>query len=111
MGEFATEKITEPAREKTAPNPDRLGLTLGELSAEQRADIGGNGGVAVINSAGKARQAGIRAGDVILAINNQNVADVDQFNKALSRGAGRLVAFLVRRGDSVVFIPVKVSGE
>ena len=58
VGEFATEKITEPAREETAPNSDRLGLTLGELSAEQRADIGGNGGVAVINSAGKAREVG-----------------------------------------------------
>ena len=111
VGEFAADKATEPTRAETAPNPDRLGLTLGELSAEQRADIGGNGGVAVINSAGKARQAGIRAGDVILAINNQNVADVDQFNNALSRNAGKLVAFLVRRGDSVVFIPIKISGE
>ena len=90
----------------------RGGLALSELSAEQRRALGLDHGVLVEDATGDAARAGIRTGDVILAVNNSKVASVEAFRKAIAAvPVGKSAAILVRRGDGSLYIPLKISGE
>ena len=65
----------------------------------------------VENAQGAAARAGIRRGDVILAVNNQDVKSVEQFNQMMGQfDKGRIVALLVRRGANSLYIPFRVDG-
>ncbi len=81
-----------------------LGLTLGELPPE--AARKGETGVVVREIApGPAARAGIRAGDVIVRLDNQPVTGVAQFEELAAKlGKGKPVPVLVRRGESPLFL-------
>ena len=65
----------------------------------------------VENAQGAAARAGVRRGDVIMAVNNQDVKSVEQFNQALGQlDKGRIVALLVRRGANSLYIPFRPNG-
>jgi serine protease Do len=60
-------------------------------------------------SAGAAR-AGIRRGDVIVAINNQSVKSVEHFSQLIAQfEKGRSVALLVRRAGGSIYIPLRIE--
>ena len=109
--------LTElPADEQVASKSgkaySRGGLALAELTAEQRREIGIDYGLLVQDATGDALRAGIRSGDVILAVNNGKVATVEAFRKAIAAvPAGKSAAILVRRGDGSLYIPLKISAE
>jgi serine protease Do len=101
-------------RGKAAPDTaNRIGLILGELSTEQKKQLEVSNGLLVEDIVpGIAAHAGLRPGDVILSINNQDVSTVDQFNQLLNKiPKGSNIALLVRRGDSTTFITMKVNGD
>ena len=88
----------------------RGGLVLGELSPAQRKELKLDHGLLVEDSSGDALLAGIRVGDVILAVNNSEVGTVAQFRHAIDAvPVGKSVALLVRRGNSTVYVPMKLS--
>lgn len=90
----------------------RGGLALVELSAEQRQALDIDHGVLVEEVTGDAARVGIRAGDVILAVNNVKIATVAAYRKAVATvPAGKTVALLVRRGGGSMYVPLKISGE
>ncbi len=90
----------------------RLGLTLNELTADQRKELNVQGGLMVEDAQGNAAKAGIRRGDILLAVNNQDVKSVDQLNQLISQfEKSRSVALLIRRGDSSLFIPLRLNGS
>jgi serine protease Do len=90
----------------------RGGLALSELSADQRHELKLDYGLLVENVAGDAARAGIRVGDVILAVNNGKVTSVDAFRTAIAAvPKGRSAAILVRRGEGSLYIPLKISGD
>jgi len=92
--------------------PNKLGLAVRELSPQQKKRINGKNGVLVVNAEGAAAQAGIRRGDVILAVNNSEVQTPDQFAKLVGGvQSGKTVALLVLRGDNTLYVPVKVNGN
>ncbi|AGA90594.1 periplasmic serine protease, Do/DeqQ family [Thioflavicoccus mobilis 8321] len=98
-----------------SPEPEttinRIGLVISDLTADQRAELGiVVGGVQVDSVAnGTAEQAGIRDGDVILAVNHQPVENVTQFNNLLDElEPGRSVALLVQRGGGRLYYPVRI---
>ena len=94
-----------------AASPSVYGLTLAELTEAQRGELKITGGVLVENAQGAAARAGIRRGDVILAVNNQDVKSVEQFNQMMGQfDKGRIVALLVRRGANSLYIPFRVEG-
>jgi len=65
-----------------------------------------------VDATGDAARAGIRTGDVILAVNNSKVVNVEAFRKAIAAvPVGKSAAILVRRGDGSLYIPLKISGE
>jgi serine protease Do len=94
-----------------AASPSVYGLTLSELTEAQRGELKITGGVLVENAQGAAARAGMRRGDVILAVNNQDVKSVEQFNQMMGQfDKGRIVALLVRRGGNSLYIPFRVDG-
>jgi len=80
------------------PTLARLGLQLKELDGAERRALGADA-LRVTTAKGAAERAGIRLGDMILAVNEVPVARVAEFDAALSRrGADRAPALLVQRG-------------
>jgi serine protease Do len=90
--------------------PHGLGLT--ELTEAQRKELKVEGGVFVDSVQGAAARAGLRRGDIILAINNQDVKSVEQFRQLMGGfDKGRIVALLVRRGGNSLYIPFRLDGN
>jgi serine protease Do len=92
--------------------PGVYGMALSELTDAQRKELKVDGGVLVDSVQGAAARAGIRRGDVILAVNNQDVKSVDQFREIMGQvEKGRIVALLVRRGANSLYIPFRADGS
>ena len=90
--------------------PSQFGLALSDLSDTQKSELKVSGGVLVENVQGAGQRAGVRRGDVILAINNQDVASVEQFNQMMGQfDKGKIVNLLVRRGTNSLYIPFRVE--
>jgi serine protease Do len=103
-----------------------LTLTVGELKPDQvaagpkgegaRGDTGKLGlavrpsdeGLVVENATGAAARAGIRAGDVVTAVNGKRVKSVEELRAAAEKAKGT-VALLVKRGDASLFVAVEVG--
>lgn len=105
---------SETATPSTKPNgkveANKIGLTLKELTVQQKKKLNGKNGLLVVESVGAAAQAGIRRGDVILGLNNSESQSVEQFNKQINAvAAGKTVAVLVQRGEATLYVPIKVS--
>ena len=114
VGEMPDERAAQRQSSRRGKPPaeaqTKLGMTLAELTADQRKELKVNGGVLVEDAQGPAARAGIRRGDVILAVNNQNVKTIDEFNKLISQfEKGRSVALLVRRGGGALYIPLRIE--
>ncbi|HBZ08018.1 MAG TPA: serine peptidase [Massilia sp.] len=100
----------KPQSNKPAPGPapNALGLHVLNLTPEQRRELRIEGGVLVDSSEGRAAMAGVRAGDLILQMNNVEIKDAAQFNAL----AGKLdpkksVAVLVRRENITQYLVIK----
>ncbi len=105
---------SETAAPSTKPNgkveANKIGLTLKELTVQQKKKLNGKNGLLVVESVGAAAQAGIRRGDVILGLNNNESQSVEQFNKQINAvAAGKTVAVLVQRGEATLYVPIKVT--
>jgi serine protease Do len=110
MADERTARAGPPAGPKQGPAQTQYGLTLSDLSDAQRGELKISGGVLVENVQGAAARAGVRRGDVILAINNQDVPSVDQFNQIMAQfDKGRTVALLIRRGPNSLYVPFRVE--
>ncbi len=114
VGELQDEKRADRTRKPAAKPADavsKLGLVLTELTPEQRKELGIAGGLLVEDAQGNAAKAGIRRGDVLLAVNNQDIKSLEQLNQVLSQfEKSRSVALLIRRGDSSIYVPLRLNG-
>ncbi len=111
VGEMPTESNEPPAvsKDSSKPEANKIGLTLRELTAQQKKKLNGKNGLLVVESGGVAAQAGIRRGDVILGLNNSESQSVELFNKQINAvPAGKTIAVLVQRGDNTLYVPIKV---
>lgn len=94
------------------PEANRIGLILRELNPQQKKNLNGKNGLLVVDAQGPAAQAGIRRGDMILALNNTDIQSLEQFNKQIAAMAsGKTVALLVQRGENTLYVPVKIGGK
>ena len=86
----------------------RLGVVVRSLNPDERRQAGIQGGVVVEDSAGPAADAGIQAGDLILALNGTPVKSPLQLKQLMAK-AGKHVALLVQHGDAKIFVPVDLG--
>ena len=111
--EMQDDRSARQARRGSKPPaaaPSQYGLTLSDLTDIQRGELKISGGVLVENAQGASARAGIRRSDVILAVNNQDVKSVEQFNQMMGQfDKGRIVALLIRRGTNSLYIPFRVE--
>jgi serine protease Do len=106
-----------PIRPATNQNGDlnetisRLGISVSELNKEQQQELQVTGGLVVEEVEGAAaRAAGLHQGDVLLAIGNVQIRSLAQFNDFLKQvPKGRNVALLVRRGDNVLYVAIRLD--
>ena len=99
------------AAPEAGPAPNRLGLVLSELNAQQKRELKVEGGLKVEQVSGSPRS-DLRAGDVILAViargRQTPVSTLDQFNRILSGIEPKVgLTVLVRRGDSQTFLTLR----
>ncbi len=105
IGEVEAEK---PVRKAQAPEPKPpvagpaqvLGLVVSEIPDTLKKELKLKGGVKVDTSESSAARAGLREGDVILAIANTEIAGVRDFEAALAKiDKSKPVNVLFRRGE------------
>ena len=97
---------TAEERKNTATAP--LGLVVGELTDAQKREMRVRGGVRIESAAESAARAGLREGDVILAIANTEVLGVRDFEAIMARvDKSRPVSLLIRRGDVAQYVLVR----
>jgi serine protease Do len=113
VGETPDERVArrQPAGKKSSGETlAKLGLSVVELTSDQKNELSVTNGVLVENAEGPAQKAGIRRGDVIQAVNNQDVKSVEELNRLLSPvDRSRTVAVLIKRGEGSVYIPLKLA--
>lgn len=89
---------------------NKLGLAVSELTQSQRQQLRIDGGLFVEDTQGAAARAGVRRGDIVLAINNTDIKSVEQFNQIINQvGPGKNIALLVRRGEAALYIPLRIN--
>jgi serine protease Do len=86
----------------------RLGLSLRPLSPQEMRGAGVEQGMVVEQAGGPAAQAGIEAGDVLVAINGKPVQSIEQIRNLL-QNKPKSVALLVQRDGQMLFVPVKLG--
>ena len=100
---------TKMARTPADGNPQgRLGVAVRGLTPDELKRAGVTTGVLVENAGGAAAKAGVQPGDIILAVNNASVKDVEQL-RGLIMKAGKTVALLLQRDDAKIFVPVELG--
>ena len=86
----------------------RLGVQVAPLGAALKARAGVEAGVIVERASGAAARAGVRPGDIILAVNAKPVTRPDHLAATLARAPAK-VALLVKRPDGEIFIPIDLG--
>jgi serine protease Do len=107
VGELKDEEVVA-----SAPEKGELGLTVQRLTPQMAESLGLERSDGVVVSAvepgSAADEAGIRRGDVIMEVDRRAVRNLDDYKKAIAGvRKGRGVLFLVRRGDSTLFLALK----
>jgi serine protease Do len=115
LGEMEPDRVAQrgnrtpaPGKGKEAPAPNALGLVVADLTEAKRKELKVEGGVAVETADGAAARAGLRQGDVILKIQSTDITSAKQFNDLVGKlDPARVVALLVKRGESAQYITVR----
>ena len=105
-----------PARRPVSAEPDKatpatksaLGITVSDLTDAQKKELRVRGGVKVDAVEGAAAKAGLREGDVVLSLDNVEVADSKQFLLIAGKAdKTKAVTALVRRGEWVNYFVIR----
>jgi len=113
--------IGEDERSKRAANSEgeggaavspsaALGLKVSELTEAQHKELKLKAGVRVDAASGAAAKAGLREGDLILSVDNVEVATLKQFHAQIAKAdKSKVINLVVRRDDVVSFVLLKPS--
>lgn len=113
---IAEVEAEKPVRKASAAEPkpkaaspvQAFGLSLSELTDAQKKDLKIKGGVKVDTVEGVAARAGIREGDVIVAVANGEVTSIKEFEAAVAKvDKTKPVNVLFRRGELAQFALIR----
>jgi serine protease Do len=107
IGEMADDKVAVKAPESKKSN--RAGLVVSALTREQKSVLKIDSGVLVEEVNGPAGRAGIENGDVIVAVNNQEVNSVEELDRLVNDPARKSAALLVKRGEDAHYVSVRLD--
>ena len=112
VAEFEADAPTRVSQsEGAAPSvgtKSALGLTVSELTEAAKRELKLRGGVRVDAADAAAARAGLREGDVILALDNTEIADLKQFMAVAAKAEkSRAVSVMVRRGEWVNYLVIR----
>ncbi len=103
----AVEKEEKP---KSTPGGQLLGLAISDLTDAQKKELKLKGGVRVDAATEAAARAGVREGDVIVAIANTEITSVKEFEAAVAKtDKTKPVNVLFRRGDWASYALIRPS--
>jgi len=111
VGELAdlNENQVASAPAGDAPVPSRIGVVVEDLADPVQQRAGVDHGVRVVESTGPAAEAGIREGDIITRLNNQEIDSPATFAKVVDAlTPGRSVPVLIVRGQAPTFLALRV---
>ena len=106
----------KPARKPSGPEPKPpvagpaqvLGLAVSDISDAQKKELKVKGGVKVDTVDGAAARAGLREGDVIIAIANTEITNTKEFEAALAKlDKSKAVSVLLRRGELAQYVLIR----
>ena len=107
VGELKDEEVVA-----SVPEKGELGMTVQKLTPQLAENLGldKTDGVVVtaVEPGSAADEAGVRRGDVIVEVDRKPVRGVEEYRNAIAGSRkGRGVLFLVRRGESTLFLALK----
>ena len=105
----APTKVAQADSGAAAPgSKSALGLTVSDLGEAAKKELKLRGGVKVDGVDGAAARAGLREGDVILALDNTEINDLKQFVAVAGKAEkSRAVSVMVRRGEWVNYLVIR----
>ena len=85
-----------------------LGIAVVDITEERRTQLRLKNGVQVESVDGIGARAGLRPGDLLVALNNQDVTSARQFTELVAKlDKTKTHVALVRRGESATFVPLR----
>lgn len=108
VGELSDEKVAA-AKTPEARKTNRAGLAVTELTKEQKGILKISNGVLVEEATGASARAGIQSGDVIVAVNNQEVNTAEDLARMLNDPARKSAALLVKRGENAHYVSLRLD--
>ncbi len=107
----ARQRTRPQQRGEQAPAVNALGLAVSDIPADRKEQLRVRNGVVVDAAEGAAARAGIRPGDIVLSVNNEEVTSARRFGEIVAKlDRSKPAVLLVRRGDSAQFVPVRPEG-
>jgi serine protease Do len=115
VGEMTPERTARAGSREPSPGGPQasatwLGIAATDLGEQQRESLRIRGGVLVesVAEGSPSSRAGVRPGDVILQVNNEEVTTASQFNTLVAKlDRDKSLVLLVRRGDAAQYVPIK----
>jgi serine protease Do len=107
-------KLAEMEDKRTASNVDhpqaggKLGLAVRPLTSQEQHQANTQGGLLVEQAKGPAADAGLQQGDIVLAANGAPVSSIADLRTAVEKSKSH-IALLVQRGETRLFVPVRVG--
>jgi serine protease Do len=113
IAEIEAEKTARRSPEKeekpkSSAAAQSVGLTVSELTDVQKKELKIKGGVRVESVTNGAARAGIREGDIIVAVGNTEVSSIKEFEVVLAKiDKNKPIPVLLRRGELATYLLIR----
>jgi serine protease Do len=96
------------AKTSLKQEPNKLGLSVRALTADEQREAQTDGKILVEDVSGPAARAGVQPGDVIIGVNGSKVASVAELTAATEK-AKKTVALLIQRDNAQIYVPIRIG--